>query len=103
MRSVYSLCSVLALGLIIQVVVAASLSLDRPLPFLGGHTIAQAFLVWWLYVAPPFTLAALALLIWKSWMESLSRNARLGGWIAVITTVAINLFMALEILSGSLL
>jgi hypothetical protein len=101
-RSVYLLCAVVVLGLIAHIILAASLPLDHPLPFFNDYTVAHVFLLWWLYVAPPFAFAAIALLIWKTWMETLPRNEKIGGWIAVIVAAAINLTMAFEILSGRL-
>lgn len=100
MRSVYSLCSVVFLGLILNAGFSFFISMHAPLPIFKGHTPADVFSVWWLYLAPPFTLIAFALLVWKSWMEALSRNMKLGGWFAVAVSAAINLYMAFEILRG---
>lgn len=102
MRSVYVLCGVVILGLMAHIILAASLPMDHPLPLLNDYTIAHVFIIWWLYVAPVFAVAAIALLIWKSWMEALSRNTKVGGWIAVVGAAAVNFCMAFEVLSGRL-
>ena len=102
MRSLYALCAVVVLGLIAHIMLVAAFPLDRPLAFFDGFTVAHAFLVWWLYIAPPFAFAAFALLIWKSWMETLPRKDKIGGWIAIVVVAGLNALMAFEILRGKL-
>jgi hypothetical protein len=99
MRSVYSLCAVVFLGLIANAALAASVSLQNPLPFLKGYTAAHALLVWWFYVAPPFTFAAFALLVWKSWMEAVPRKTKILAWSAVAVAAGVNLLAAIHMIS----
>jgi hypothetical protein len=91
MRTVYVLCSVVIIRCLVFIF---SFPLDRPM--FAGFTAAHFFSVWWLYVAPPFTLGALALLIWKSWMESLSQRSKVIAWAVVGATAGINVLSALK-------
>lgn len=102
MRSVYALSAVMVLGLIAHIIFAAGFPLDHPVAIFDGFTVAHAFLIWWLYIAPLFVLAAFALLIWKSWMETLPRLDKMGGWVAVVVAAGLNALMAFEILNGRL-
>ncbi|HKW89143.1 MAG TPA: hypothetical protein VJN21_10335 [Candidatus Acidoferrales bacterium] len=102
MRSVYLLCAVIVLGLIAHILLAASIPPDHALPFFSNYTVEHAYIIWWLYLAPPFAVAAIALLIWKSWMETTPRETKIGGWISVVVAAAINLSMVFEIVSGRL-
>jgi hypothetical protein len=100
MRSVCWLCSVVFLGLALDAIFTLFVPMHAPLPIFDGYGPADVFLVWWLYIAPPFTLIAFALPMWKSWMEALSRNMKLGGWLVVGVAAGVNLYMAFEILRG---
>lgn len=102
MRSVYVLCAVVILGFIAHILLSASVPPDRALPYFSNYTLEHAYIIWWLYIAPPFSAAAIALLIWKSWMESLPKETKIGGWISVVVEAEINISIAFGIISGRL-
>lgn len=95
MRSVYWLCGVPFATCIIFLLVFSS---TRTVPVMGGFTVAHIFFVWWLYIAPLFTFAAFALLLWKLWMETVPRAAKVQAWIAVLFAAGANILAAVILL-----
>lgn len=101
-RSVYALCAVVIFGFLAHILLSVSIAPDHALPYFNNYTVEHVYIIWWLYIAPPFSVAAIALLIWKSWMESLPKETKIGGWISVVVAAAINISMAFGILDGRL-
>lgn len=97
MRSVGWLCAVPVTTCIIFLLVFPS---TRTAPLVDGFTVAHIFFVWWLYIAPLFTFAAFALLLWKLWMETVSRRAKIQAWLAVLFAAGCNILAAVIMLRG---
>jgi hypothetical protein len=95
MRSVYSLCGV---PIVSYVVFLFASPFMQPAPPLHGFTIGNLFFVWWLYIAPLFTFAAFALLVWKLWMETVPRNGKILAWAAVIVAACANILAAVRMI-----
>ncbi len=95
MRSVYWLCGVPIATCIIFLLVFPS---THTAPLLGGFTVAHIFFIWWLYIAPLFTFAAFALLLWKLWMETVPRTEKIQAWIAVLVAAGTNILAAVMVL-----
>jgi len=95
MRSVYWLCGVPIVSCVIFLLVFSSM---RPAPLAGGFTVIHIFLLWWLYIAPLFTFAAFALLLWKLWMETVARTTKIRAWTAVLAAAGANILAAVLLL-----
>lgn len=95
MRSVYWLCGVPIVTCVIFLLVFSSM---RAVPLADGFTLTHIFLVWWLYIAPVFTFAAFALLLWKVWMETVARATKIRAWTAVLAAAAANILAAVILL-----